>query len=58
LELQLEDVEETGKAEAAAAATEAAKRLGFFIGMVICLEFKSLEFCRGQEIGKWFLGES
>ena len=51
-------MEETGKAEAAAAATEAAKRLGFFIGMVICLEFKSLKFCRGQEIGKWFLGES
>lgn len=54
LELQLEDKEEAEKAVAVAvaAATKAAKRLDFFIGMVICLEFKLLKFCQGQEIGK------
>jgi hypothetical protein len=54
LELQLEDKEEAEKvvAVAVAAAAKAAKRLDFFIGMMICLEFKLLKFCKGQEIGK------
>lgn len=42
LELKLGDEEETERAVAEAAATEAAKTLDFFIGMVICLEFKNL----------------
>lgn len=42
LELKLGEEEETERAVAEAAATEAAKTLDFFIGMVISLEFKNL----------------
>jgi hypothetical protein len=42
LELKLGEEEETERAAAEAAATEAAKTLDFFFGMVICLGFKNL----------------
>jgi hypothetical protein len=58
LELQLEDKEEAEKvvAVAVAAATKAAKRLDFFIGMMICLEFKLLKFLKAKKLENSFLG--